>query len=33
MTIPLLCLALWVFVNRRESAQNDHSTKMNDLAP
>jgi UDP-N-acetylmuramyl pentapeptide phosphotransferase/UDP-N-acetylglucosamine-1-phosphate transferase len=33
VTIPLLCLALWVFVNRRESARNGHSTKMSDLTP
>jgi UDP-N-acetylmuramyl pentapeptide phosphotransferase/UDP-N-acetylglucosamine-1-phosphate transferase len=33
VTIPLLCLALWMFVNRRESARSGHSSKMSDLTP
>jgi UDP-N-acetylmuramyl pentapeptide phosphotransferase/UDP-N-acetylglucosamine-1-phosphate transferase len=33
VTIPLLGLALWVFVNRREGDQRDRLTKMGDVAP
>jgi UDP-N-acetylmuramyl pentapeptide phosphotransferase/UDP-N-acetylglucosamine-1-phosphate transferase len=33
VTIPLLCLALWVFVNRREAARDNHPSKIGNLAP
>jgi UDP-N-acetylmuramyl pentapeptide phosphotransferase/UDP-N-acetylglucosamine-1-phosphate transferase len=33
VTIPLLCLALWVFVTRREAAQDERSANASDLAP
>ena len=30
VTIPLLCLTLWMFVNRRERAHNKYPTKLSD---
>ena len=33
VTIPLLCLGLWMFVNHQEHTHNDHSIDLRDLTP
>jgi hypothetical protein len=33
VTISLLCLGLWAFVNHQEHTHNDHSIDLRDLTP
>jgi UDP-N-acetylmuramyl pentapeptide phosphotransferase/UDP-N-acetylglucosamine-1-phosphate transferase len=33
VTIPLLCLGLWMFVNHQEHTHHDHSIDLRDLTP